>query len=274
MYDMPWLGAVLRKLSQTPCLTLSTPSHQTGRSLSRLQFKNWTREQFHCDFWKLSLQHSPLSLAAPEAQTGPHVHITNTSSLAPPPCSPGLIPGSWQGALAIHRKDRSGTGAGLCWAPSTGTASHGPTVLTFLWSQRQEECYSNPSAAAQTRNHYFPCFSTNQAPVELPVHICQETFLENGERRLGTVAHLLWLLNGKHAPSKWDREKYCCAPFSYPKCRELWQGSNALPLDTGNLTHTENKSVPFCAPEKYQLGNPAWLWEEHSCKNPTGKPWA
>lgn len=104
MYDMPWLGAVLRKLSQTPCLTLSTPSHQTGRNLSRLQFKNWTREQFHCDFWKLSLQHSPLSLAAPEAQTGPHVHITNTSSLAPPPCSPGLIPGSWQGALAIPQE--------------------------------------------------------------------------------------------------------------------------------------------------------------------------
>lgn len=64
---------------------MSTPSHQTGRNLSRLQFKNWTREHFHCDFWKLSLQHSPLSPAAPKAQTGPHVHITNTSSLTPPP---------------------------------------------------------------------------------------------------------------------------------------------------------------------------------------------
>lgn len=83
VYDMPWLGAVLRKLSQTRCLTWSTPSHQTGRNLSRLQFKNWTTEQFPSDFWKLSLQHSPLSPAAPKARTGPHVHITNTSSLRP-----------------------------------------------------------------------------------------------------------------------------------------------------------------------------------------------
>lgn len=82
-YDMSWLGAVLRKLSQTECLTLSTPSQQTGRNLSRLPFKNWTTEQFHCDFWKLSLQHSPLSPAAPKAQAGPHAHITNTSSLRP-----------------------------------------------------------------------------------------------------------------------------------------------------------------------------------------------
>lgn len=103
MYDMLRLGAVLRKLSQTRCLTFSTPSHQTGRNLSRLQFKKWTREQFQCDFWKLSLQHSPVSPVAPKAQPGPRVHITNTSSLRP---SSPARPGSGlrlRGALAIPR---------------------------------------------------------------------------------------------------------------------------------------------------------------------------
>ena len=90
-YDTPRLRAVLRKLSpflQTRCFTWSSPSHRTGRCLSRQQSKNQTAEQFQCDFWKFSLQHSLLSPVALKAQTGPpasHRIHPNTSSLRPPP---------------------------------------------------------------------------------------------------------------------------------------------------------------------------------------------
>lgn len=151
-----------------------------------------------------------------------HEHIQPAPLL---PCPPGLRAAfggeRWQSPGERQERHRGR----LCRAPSTGTASQEPQTLTFLWSRRQEECYSNPSVRAQTRNQYLPCSSTKWAPVELPVHICQETFLENGERRVGTVAHLLWMLNGKHVPSNWDREKYCCVHFCNPKSWELRQGS-------------------------------------------------
>lgn len=133
MYDMPWLGAVLRKLSQTQCLTLSAPSHQTGRNLSRLQFKNWTTEEFHCDFWKLSLHHSPPSPAAPKAQAGPHVHITNTSS--PRPSSPA----QQHSFLGLGREHWQWHGAGQewHWGRALLSSEHwdslmSPQMLTFF----------------------------------------------------------------------------------------------------------------------------------------------
>lgn len=160
MYDMLRLGAVLRKLSQTRCLTLSTPSHQTGRNLSRLQFKKWTREQFQCDFWKLSLQHSRVpggSQSTARAPCSHHEHIQPAPLL---PCPPGLRAAfggeRWQSPGERQERHRGR----LCRAPSTGTASQEPQTLTFLWSRRQEECYSNPSVRAQTRNQYLPCSST------------------------------------------------------------------------------------------------------------------
>lgn len=163
---MPWLGAVLRKLSQTRCLTWSTPSHQTGRNLSRLQFKNWTTEQFPSDFWKLSLQHSPVpsgSQSTNRASCSHHKHIQPAPLL---PCSPAFIRGSWRGAPAIPRgRTGAAPGQGSAELPELGQPLVSPQTLTFLWSRRHEECYSNPSVRAQTRNHFFPCSSTNQAPV-------------------------------------------------------------------------------------------------------------
>lgn len=251
---MPWL-AVLRKPSQTQCLTLPIPSHQTDRNLCRLQFKTWTTEQFCCDFWKLSLQHSPLSPAAPKAQPEPHGHITNTSSLCPGPGSPVLIAGLGGELWQFHREGQGS--AELCWAPSTGTASHEPRNDCIPLEQRQEEC---PSVGAQTRNHYFPCSSTNSAPVEFPAHICQETFLENGERRGGTVAHLLWTLNGKHAPSNWDREVLLCPPLTQ-RAENSGRDPMHFPLIWATWPTQRTNLWNYVYPEKYQLGNPAWLWE-------------
>lgn len=130
---MPWL-AVLRKPSQTQCLTLPIPSHQTDRNLCRLQFKTSTTEQFCCDFWKLSLQHSPLSPAAPKAQPEPHSHITNTSSLCPP------CPAPQCSLLALVGSSGNSTGKGRALLSSAELRALGqpltsPETTAFLWSR-------------------------------------------------------------------------------------------------------------------------------------------
>lgn len=79
----------------------------------------------------------------------------------------------------------------------------------------------------------------------------------------------------ENMPHLTETERSSAVPTSLTQRTEnSGRDPNALPIDMDNLTHPENIMWNYVHPEKYQLENPAWLWEEHSCKNPTGKPWA